>query len=361
MCLFPRLVTNKKYLPNKKNGGVVPPFSDDRVLVVAAGCGKCIECREKKAREWRVRLTEAIKHDNNCLFVTLTFNPESLKKLTAIVLKEQKVSGYDLDDAIAKKAMRLFLERWRKKMKKSVKHWMVTEIGGTRYESLHLHGLIWSKDEQTIKEKWSYGYVYIGEYVNEKTTNYIIKYLHKIDLKHKHYKGIVLASPGIGREYTSSANARKNKFIEGKTDETYRSRQGNKMALPTYYRNKLYTEEEREKLWIEKLNKGERYILGIKVRQEDYLKEITGARKQNEEMGFGGNKKDWEEKIYEEQLRQLHQYNKMNRIEGPIKEEDIRLKIKFIDKFKTLEEYNIDWNMFQENYGFKKIEDDFEF
>ena len=38
------------------------------------------------------------------------------------------------------------------------------------------------------------------------------------------------------------------------TKETYINSQGFKMALPMYYRNKIYTEEEREKLWIEKLD-----------------------------------------------------------------------------------------------------------
>ena len=32
----------------------------------------------------------------------------------------------------------------------------------------------------------------------------------------------------------------------GQTKETYISSQGFKMALPMYYRNKIYTEEERE-------------------------------------------------------------------------------------------------------------------
>ena len=41
----------------------------------------------------------------------------------------------------------------------------------------------------------------------------------------------------------------------GQTKETYINSQGFKMALPVYYRNKIYTEEEREKLWIEKLDK----------------------------------------------------------------------------------------------------------
>ena len=46
MCLNPSYIKNRKYIPNKKNGGVVPPISDMRVLYVPVGCGVCIECKD---------------------------------------------------------------------------------------------------------------------------------------------------------------------------------------------------------------------------------------------------------------------------------------------------------------------------
>ena len=42
---------------------------------------------------------------------------------------------------------------------------------------------------------------------------------------------------------------------------SYRCKNGAKINLPIYYRNKIYTEEERELLWIQKLNKGEVYVM----------------------------------------------------------------------------------------------------
>ena len=65
MCLYPTLIKNKRYLPNKKNGGLVPRCDDDRKLLVPIGCGKCIECAKKKQREWQVRLLEDIKEHKN--------------------------------------------------------------------------------------------------------------------------------------------------------------------------------------------------------------------------------------------------------------------------------------------------------
>ena len=43
MCLYPKLIRNKKYTSNKKNGWVIPAVFDNRTLFVPAGCGNCIE------------------------------------------------------------------------------------------------------------------------------------------------------------------------------------------------------------------------------------------------------------------------------------------------------------------------------
>ena len=77
MCLYPKLIKNRKYIANKKNGGVIPAVSDKRVLLVPVGCGKCMECMKKKSREWTVRLSEELRENKKALMVTLTFSTES--------------------------------------------------------------------------------------------------------------------------------------------------------------------------------------------------------------------------------------------------------------------------------------------
>ena len=181
MCLYPKIIRNKKYTENKKNGGVIPTVSDERTLYVAAGCGNCIECRKQKAREWQVRLMEDIKEHKNGKFITLTFSDESIKKLS----EEIKLTGYELDNEIATRATRLFLERWRKKYKKSIRHWLVTELGHNGTENIHMHGIVWTNESmEEVERIWQYGWVWKGKkingkmenYVNNKTINYTIKY-----------------------------------------------------------------------------------------------------------------------------------------------------------------------------------------
>lgn len=321
MCLYPRLIKNRKYISNKKNGGIIPAVSDNRVLMVPIGCGKCIECKKQKAREWSVRLQEEIRHDKRGKFITLTFSDESIKEL----IENTKLEGYDLDNEIAKKGVRRFLERYRKKNKISVKHWLVTELGGNNTERIHIHGIVWTNEtNENISKLWKYGIITIGErrynngkaennksegYVNEKTINYIVKYVNKIDKLHKEYNSKILTSAGIGKNYIERIDSKQNKYIEKNTKETYTTRQGKKLAMPIYYRNKIYNDEEKEKLWLEKLDKNERWICGEKIDiskgDEKYYKTLEYYRKRNKELGYGDNSKNWELKRYENERRNL--------------------------------------------------------
>ena len=170
MCLYPRIIKNRKYVANKKNKGIVPQAKDKRVLYVPVGCGNCMECKKQKSRQWQVRLEEEIRKNKNGKFVTLTFSEESLTELGKEI---KNLSGYELDNEIATKGTRRFLERWRKKYKKSVRHWLVTELGQTNTERIHLHGIIWTDEIEEISKIWKYGMITIGErrYINGKAMN----------------------------------------------------------------------------------------------------------------------------------------------------------------------------------------------
>lgn len=335
MCLYPRLIENAKYKPTKKNGGeYTPPFmvKDKRVLMVPVGCGQCKECREKKSREWRIRLGYELKKetDKRAIFVTLTLSNEEYTKLynekiheyTKINKKTGEIKkgiykGYDKDNNIAKIAVRRWLERTRKRTGKSIKHWLVTELGHKGTENIHLHGIIWSKDSiEQIEKDWRYGWIWEGEYVNERTVNYVVKYVTKIDKDHKYYKSRILTSAGIGSGYEKTEDGKGNKYKENGQTKTYkRTDSGHKIAIPIYWRNKIYTEEEREKLWIEMLNKDTRYINGIKInikKNEDLYKALLKqAQIDNVNDGYGTGDFNWQEKKYEEERRILKQKERL--------------------------------------------------
>lgn len=295
-------------MPNKKNGGNVPIAKDNRVLWVPTGCGKCMECRKQKARAISIRLQEEIRTDTTGQFVTLTFSNESIIEIKKDI---KGLEGYELDNEIATVAVRRFLERWRKKFGVSVKHWLITELGHNGTENIHLHGIIFSKNKEEIKSIWKYGFVYIGEYVNNKTINYTVKYATKTDPLHKEYNPKILTSPGIGKKYLERTDSQLNKFNNKKTDERYTTRQGQRVNLPIYYRNKIYSEDEREQLWLQKLDKNERWICGTKIDtskgMDNYYKTLAHYQKKNKQLGYGDDSINWERINYENERRKLMQ------------------------------------------------------
>jgi len=87
------------------------------------------------------------------------------------------------------------------------------------------------------------------------------------------------------------------------------------MNLPIYYRNAIYTEEEREQLWLQKLDKGIMYVCGEKVDVSENDEELNKLREyhrnRNKRLGYGDNKINWDRKKYEQQRRNLKQQERI--------------------------------------------------
>lgn len=274
MCLYPTYIKNPKYQPNKKNKGRPPVCTDRRLYYIPTKCGCCIECRKEKQREWRVRLEEELR-SNVGYFTTLTIDPKSIKKLEV----DTGLKWEENPNEIATKALRLFLERARKDTTKSIRHWCVTELG-EEGDRIHLHGIFFGqKSAELVRKHWKYGFVFIGGFCNSRSINYMTKYMLKVDVKHPMFKQIVLASKGIGSGYFDRLDFLWQKQnYKNITVATYTFRNGTKMAMPKYYKNKLFTDKEREKMWINNLNRGLLWIFGEKVKANDW-KTIDNLRR----------------------------------------------------------------------------------
>jgi len=269
-----------------------------------------MECMKQTKRQWQIRLLEEVERDKTGQFVTLSFSNEELIKLEEEIKAEYpKIEGYDLDNEVATLATHRFRENWRKETGKSPKHWLITELGQKKTERIHIHGIIWNRDKKMIIKKWVYGNVYIGDYVNGATANYIVKYVHKVDMIHPNYKPKILTSPAIGKGYIKGSTLERNKYRGDKTREYYETRQGYKMNLPIYYRNKIYTEAEREELWLMKLDKQERWVNGIKIDiskgDKEYYGVLDHARRLSKQLGYGDDRKQWDKEKYENARREL--------------------------------------------------------
>ena len=291
MCLYPVFVKNPKYKPNKKNKGRPPVCKDKRLLYIPIKCGCCIECRKQKQREWRVRLEEELRSKYG-YFITLTISPEGIKDLE----EKTGLNWEENPNEIASKGLRLFLERVRKDTGKSMHHWCVTELGEDK-DRIHLHGIFFGqRSAELIKKHWKYGFIFIGQYCNSRSVNYMTKYMLKVDIKHPEFKQIVLASPGIGKGYFDRLDWQWQKQNYERLEvPTYTFRNGTKMAMPKYYKDKLFTEKERNRMWINNLNRGILWIYGEKVKANDW-KTIDNLREYWQRYGrnvMGDNPIAW--------------------------------------------------------------------
>ena len=128
----------------------------------------------------------------------------------------------------------------QKKNKKIIKTLVCNRTRGREWKNTSTRNILRRKRSSIIIEKWKYGYVFIGTFVNERTVNYITKYMLKDDINNREFSGKVLASPGIGAKYFEREDWKFNKYREEDTREYYVFRNGAKAMLPKYYREKIH-------------------------------------------------------------------------------------------------------------------------
>lgn len=274
-------------MPNKRNNFNPPQPLDERLRWVEVGCGLCYECMKQKANSWKFRLEKEINNKSNkkCLFVTLTFNESSIEELKQVV--KEKENHTEQVNSIAKIAVKRFRERWRRKFRKSPKHWFVTELGGENGR-IHLHGILFEEiSSEELTDLWKYGFVYIGEYVNEKTISYIVKYLFKQSDIDRLYTPIVLTSPGIGKTFFNTYDCQALSTQRTKV----RLKSGIQMEAPTYYKQRQLSDEEREIIHLHNATKDDVWIDGIKMnwstnKEEDIYDMRKQAMKRYQNLGY---------------------------------------------------------------------------
>lgn len=237
-CLRPLKVVNPRY---KKTGAKPISFTGNHFLdeyYIYAPCGLCINCLKRRSSEWRIRLINEIQYmklsdRKNVRVLTLTVSPEYYSRVSS-------------DPS---KYIRRFLERYRRKYKVSVKHWITNEYGD-EHDRLHFHGIFFDLktiDIDELSALWKYGFVWIQTAPLGRIV-YITKYITKcvksgqlfIDKEHKPF---TWCSPGIGKAFTTDPINIANSHAGGKLI-TQMSNMHYSYQLPRYYKNKLFTKSE---------------------------------------------------------------------------------------------------------------------
>lgn len=206
-------------------------------------CGKCPKCLARRVSGWSFRLQKHDKHNECSHFLTLTYNTDNvpISKRGFMTLKKEDIQ--------------LFMKRLRKMHPKNhpkISYYVCGEYGSKSFRP-HYHYIIYNCDINLIEKAWinpktkqPIGDIFIG-HTSGASVGYVLKYmckdkripLHKNDDRLPEFSNM---SKGLGSSYIDinkqwHLNDLENRFyvpIEG----------GKKIAMPRYYKQKIYSEEQ---------------------------------------------------------------------------------------------------------------------
>lgn len=209
---------------------------------IAVPCGRCSTCLLRKRSDWTIRIKEELKNSIGSAFVTLTYQTKFLP-----VTENGEIT-------LSKRDLQLFLKRLRKHI--SFKYYAVGEYGSERNrphyhiiflgignDSLYFQKLVekcWSQDGELIGRIDSgYG---SGASINY-TAGYII---NRYDFVNSEIQPpFSLTSKSLGVSYVDKmrdwhSQDLNRQYVPGEN--------GSKYPLPRYYKNKLFTDEQKRKI-----------------------------------------------------------------------------------------------------------------
>lgn len=215
---------------------------------VPVPCGKCPKCTARRASAWSFRLMQENKVSETAHFVTLTYNTEH------VPITRKGFMSLD------KKDVQKFFKRLRKIQNEkfpdfpSIKYYAAGEYG-TKTLRPHYHIILFNcADVVLIEKAWRIDDIPIGDLhvgnVEEASIGYTLKYISKpkqIPMHHNDDRQpeFALMSKGLGANYV---NAQTKKWHQKDLfNRMYvNTNDGKKITMPRYYKDRIYTDEQRK-------------------------------------------------------------------------------------------------------------------
>ncbi|UPW41594.1 replication initiator protein [Peromfec virus RodF8_47] len=251
-CLKPISIENPDYDSQNE-------CFDKRIFVP---CGKCAACIVNSANEWRVRLQEEFYNSDSAYFITLTYSDEFIPLQTV----SNSLGDSRIAAVVSKRDIQLFLKRLRKHFEPAkIRYFLVSEYGPNTLRP-HYHAIVFNlpfgygdteitcaQINKVIRQIWNRGNVLVDP-VTYGRISYVTKYMSCVtDLPEDLPRPFRLMSrrPGIGSSYFS-----RSRIIDWHHDNltNYYFYKGSKLRLPRFYRDKIYSDDERKQIKLLTLN-----------------------------------------------------------------------------------------------------------
>lgn len=242
-------------------------------------CGKCYVCQSKRTSGWGFRLAKQSELYVHSLFVTLTYNNESIpfSKNGFRTLKKDDLTN--------------FFKRLRKSatLVQKITYYACGEYG-TLKKRPHYHIILfgctysqitraWAHYDKTKKQYKPIGEIYFGN-VQGASCSYVLKYLtkpktvglHPRDDREPEYS---VMSKGIGANYLTEQMIRYHHAdLENRLCI---HTEGKKISMPEYYKKQIYNSEQKGHLkgyfeWLTPLIEGEEREKHLHLTDSEYSK-----------------------------------------------------------------------------------------
>lgn len=219
---------------------VLPKAALEKVPVP---CGRCPTCKLRRVNSWVFRLLQEDKVSSTAYFVTLTYDTRF------VPISE---NGFM---TLRKKDLQDFFKRLRKLCPNAkVKYYAVGEYGSQNRRP-HYHGIFYNvPSDRLFADAWfkngcSLGAVHVGK-VSRDSIAYTMKYIDKSTFKVLHGRDdrepeFPLMSKRLGANYLTPQVVSYHRADLSRMYVTGEG--GHKVAMPRYYRNKIYDETDLRK------------------------------------------------------------------------------------------------------------------
>lgn len=289
-----------------------------------ASCRRCYPCMQRNINQWSFRMLEEKKQSNSIHFVTLTYNTKYIPII-------QSSCGRYHTTNLDKGHLTNFLKRLREKTRrnknwdnpywvegKPLKYYACGEYGAKTKRS-HYHLILFNTTRELIEESWrNYVNPETGEVIDyghcdiqiprKGAIGYVMKYVSKVS-KRPYPEHLFpdlqpefnVTSTGIGKSYLTDSviewHRKGNYFV-------YNEETKQKIAIPEYYRKKIWQPHE---------------MLIAQMEQSEVMEEIIEQKKfkWQERNKKSINKYSWEE--YLEQLENVYKERRKRLVEARIK------------------------------------------
>lgn len=197
---------------------------------IAVPCGKCPSCQINRREDWTIRLMEEYKASKYAYFITMTYDDDNMNEGCNVVKK-------DLQD---------FFKRFRHNQETKITYYAIGEYG-TKLHRPHYHILLFMLEPlnyDKLQQKWGKGLTHVGG-VNIKSISYVCKYhINRTTYPEGREPPFCLSSKLLGIQYV----AKMQEYHSEDTSRAYYQQYEFKKKIPRYYKDKIYSKEEKEKI-----------------------------------------------------------------------------------------------------------------